>query len=100
MPSVPASNGWPAPSAGSTSGAIASRAVPDKSFQRSRPWQGQWAVRSFDRKFGDDFLPGVPAEPGVYRFYGPADALLYVGKARNLRRRLDDIEQHDRSAEE
>src|SRR5256712_7848620 len=88
MPSVPASNGWPAPSAGSTSGAIASRAIPDKSFQRSRPWQGQWAVRSFDRKFGDDFLPGVPAEPGVYRFYGPADALLYVGKARNLRRRL------------
>ena len=45
-------------------------------------------MRTFDRKFGDDFLPGVPAEPGVYRFYGPADALLYVGKARNLRRRL------------
>jgi len=45
-------------------------------------------VRTFDRKFGDDFLPGVPAEPGVYRFYGPEDALLYVGKARNLRRRL------------
>src|SRR5437879_9270059 len=48
MPSVPASNGWPAPSAGSTSGDIASRAVPDKSFQRSRPWQGQWAVRPFE----------------------------------------------------
>jgi len=45
-------------------------------------------VGTFDRKFGDDFLPGVPAEPGVYRFYGPEDALLYVGKARNLRRRL------------
>ena len=45
-------------------------------------------MRTFDRKFGDDFLPGVPAEPGVYRFYGPEDALLYVGKARNLRRRL------------
>ena len=43
-------------------------------------------MRTFDRKFGDDFLPGVPAEPGVYRFYGPKDALLYVGKARNLRR--------------
>ena len=36
-------------------------------------------MRTFDRKFGDDFLPGVPAEPGVYRFYGPKDALLYVG---------------------
>ena len=45
-------------------------------------------MRTFDRKFGDDFLPGVPAEPGVYRFYGPTDALLYVGKARNLRPRL------------
>jgi excinuclease ABC subunit C len=45
-------------------------------------------VRTFDRKFGDGFLPGVPAEPGVYRFYGPEGALLYVGKARNLRRRL------------
>jgi len=45
-------------------------------------------VRIFDRKFGADFLAGVPREPGIYRLYDAAGGLLYVGKARNLRRRL------------
>jgi GIY-YIG catalytic domain len=45
-------------------------------------------VRLFDRKFGADFLAGVPPEPGIYRMYDAAGGLLYVGKARNLRRRL------------
>jgi hypothetical protein len=49
---------------------------------------GQWRVRIFDRKFGADFLAGVPREPGIYRIYDAAGGLLYVGKARNLRRRL------------
>jgi excinuclease UvrABC nuclease subunit len=45
-------------------------------------------VRLFDQKFGADFLSGVPTQPGVYRLYGEAGVLLYVGKAVNLRRRL------------
>jgi excinuclease ABC subunit C len=45
-------------------------------------------VRLFDRKFGAAFLDRVPAAPGVYRLLDEAGALLYVGKAGNLRRRL------------
>jgi excinuclease ABC subunit C len=45
-------------------------------------------VRLFDRKFGPDFLAGVPPRPGVYRLYDAEGTLLYVGKARDLRRRL------------
>jgi hypothetical protein len=45
-------------------------------------------MRLFDEKFGADFLAGVPAAPGVYRFLDAAGALLYVGKAGSLRRRL------------
>ena len=49
---------------------------------------GQSRVRLFDRKFGADFLVAVPPEPGIYRMYDAAGTLIYVGKARNLRRRL------------
>ncbi len=45
-------------------------------------------MRPFDRKFGAAFLDRVPAAPGVYRLLDEAGALLYVGKAGNLRRRL------------
>lgn len=45
-------------------------------------------MRLFDRKFGVEFLAAVPREPGIYRMYDAAGTLVYVGKARNLRRRL------------
>ncbi len=45
-------------------------------------------MRIFDRKFGKDFLAQLPASPGVYRVYDSKDELIYVGKAKNLRRRL------------
>src|SRR5438477_11711854 len=45
-------------------------------------------VRNFDRKFGAQFLESLPGSPGVYLVYGPQDELIYVGKAKNLKRRL------------
>lgn len=45
-------------------------------------------MNRFDRKFGEAFMGGLPEVPGIYRVYGANDALIYVGKAKNLRRRL------------
>jgi predicted GIY-YIG superfamily endonuclease len=45
-------------------------------------------VRDFDRKFGAEFLESLPGSPGVYLVYDQQDALIYVGKAKNLKRRL------------
>lgn len=43
----------------------------------------------------------LPESPGVYRFYGADDALLYVGKSRNLRNRvLEHFAQDHRSTKE
>ncbi len=35
-----------------------------------------------------DLLDDLPELPGVYRFFGEADVLLYVSKSRNLRKRV------------
>lgn len=43
-----------------------------------------WSRFAFDRSF----LAGLPEVPGTYRFYDAEDNLLYVGKSRNLRRRI------------
>jgi hypothetical protein len=43
-----------------------------------------WSRYAFDR----NFLRHVPHVPGTYRFYDSEDNLLYVGKSKNLSRRL------------
>ncbi len=45
-------------------------------------------VRLFDRKFAATVGDGLPARPGVYLFVDECGEVLYVGKAKNLRRRL------------
>jgi len=45
-------------------------------------------MRRFDMKFGVDRLAEVPKAPGVYRFFDAAGEVVYVGKAKDLRRRL------------
>lgn len=39
-------------------------------------------------RLGKDFFDSIPKCPGVYRMYSGESRLLYVGKAKNLRRRL------------
>ncbi|MBL8473546.1 MAG: excinuclease ABC subunit UvrC [Rhodocyclaceae bacterium] len=44
------------------------------------------------------YLPTVPDQPGVYRMLGAADELLYVGKAKNLRRRVSSYFQRTQNS--
>lgn len=45
-------------------------------------------MTTFEKKFGKDFLKGVVLKPGTYAFYGEEGTILYIGRAKNLRRRL------------
>ena len=45
-------------------------------------------LRRFDRKFGVDLLRDLPEAPAVYLFKDEQGRVLYVGKAKNVRRRL------------
>jgi excinuclease ABC subunit C len=45
-------------------------------------------LRGFDGKFGADRLRELPQAPGVYLFLDGSGRVLYVGKAKDLRRRL------------
>ena len=46
------------------------------------------SARTFDKTFGEGFISGLPTGPGVYRFLDKRSEVIYVGKAKNLRRRL------------
>src|SRR5215211_3988759 len=39
-------------------------------------------------RFGEEFFRQLPVCPGVYLLCGPLEGVLYVGKAKNLRKRL------------
>jgi excinuclease UvrABC nuclease subunit len=39
-------------------------------------------------RLGEQFFRQLPSSPAVYLLCGPTEGVLYVGKARNLRRRL------------
>ncbi|MBD3160654.1 MAG: hypothetical protein GF346_00800, partial [Candidatus Eisenbacteria bacterium] len=41
-------------------------------------------------RFGSHEVVALPERPGVYRFLGDGDRILYVGKSRNLRRRVSE----------
>lgn len=45
-------------------------------------------MKAFDRKFGATYFAGLPTTPAVYKIYNEAGTIIYVGKAKNLRRRL------------
>ncbi len=44
--------------------------------------------KRFDRKFGAELLRELPEQPAVYLFKDEAGEVLYAGKAKNIRRRI------------
>ena len=35
-----------------------------------------------------NIVSGLPREPGIYKYYNDANELIYVGKAKNIRKRV------------
>ncbi len=45
-------------------------------------------MKRFDRKFGVDFIANLPTTPAVYLFKDEDERVVYVGKAKDIQRRL------------
>ena len=54
----------------------------------------------FEKKWGKDFLSTVPGKPGVYWFTNQEQQWIYVGKAKNLKRRLSQYRKISRKAQD
>lgn len=57
--------------------------------------QRQLRKAAVPRFLSAERLQALPARPGVYYFYGENQALLYIGKSRNLRQRVQSHFQND-----
>ncbi len=53
-------------------------------------------AKQFDQKFGETLVPHAPTRAGVYRYLDEAGHVIYVGKAKNLRRRLSNYRNASR----
>ena len=45
-------------------------------------------LKSLVERFGEEFFRALPTGPGVYLMCSESERVLYLGKARNLRKRL------------
>lgn len=49
------------------------------------------------KEFKEDYYQTIPEEPGIYKFIGDDDIILYVGKAKDLKKRLSSYFQKNPS---
>lgn len=61
--------------------------APPPRLKTRQPWLFATSGPLTDR-LGAEFFAGLPESPGVYRFFGEEDRLLYIGQSCNLRARV------------